>query len=324
MTLGQSSLIVRVADKKAEAHDIVSLSLVSADGGELPPFSGGAHIDVQLENGLIRQYSLMNALGNRSEYRIAVLREPTSRGGSAWLHDRVQIGQELTISVPRNQFELHGRGTPAILMAGGIGITPMISMAEELFAEGTDFRLHYACRSKDRAAFAEQLLGAPFAENVQLYFDDEPDRGVLDLEAIFRRTCADAHVYVCGPAGFIAAVQSAAQRAALTPERVHQEHFQPVAPVAGSEDRPFTVELAKSGRLYRIEVGQSIVDVLMEDGLEVPVSCEIGVCGTCVTEVLAGIPDHRDSCIPDHVKSQNNKMAICCSRSNTEIITLNL
>jgi len=314
-------LNVRIARREQLATDVVGLELVAPEGGALPPFTAGAHIDVHLGEGLVRQYSLCNDPAERGHYRIAVLRDPASRGGSQAVHERLQAGQDLRIGVPRNAFALV-EAPRALLFAGGIGITPMLAFAQELQRRGAPFELHYCARSADRQAFRAELGQAPYADRVRLYADDAGTR--LDAGAVLaaqERPCA---VYVCGPSGFIAHVLDTARAAGWPDELLRREYFGAAPAEVQAGEQAFEVELAGSGQRFAVPPGRTIVQVLGEHGIEVPVSCEQGVCGTCLTRVVAGTPEHRDSFLTDEEHAANDQMTPCCSRACTALLVLEL
>ncbi|WP_276807724.1 PDR/VanB family oxidoreductase [Castellaniella defragrans] len=320
------SLSVRVAGKHQAARDVVSLELVDPDGGPLPEFSPGAHIDVHLPGGYIRQYSLLNDCLQRSRFLIGVLREPRSRGGSAAVHDLVQVGDLLRISAPRNRFPLVA-AERSLLFAGGIGITPLLCMARRLQATGAAFELHYSCRSRDRAAFLDEILDSALAGHVRAHFDDEPDTA-LDARAVLAAADARTHVYVCGPSGYIDFVRDQARDAGVDEARVHFERFaldedqRPAAPAEG--DTAFQVQLASTGEVFDIPADETITSALDRQGVFIPVSCEEGICGTCLTGVRAGIPDHRDSYLTEAEHAANDQFTPCCSRARTPLLVLDL
>lgn len=323
-------LRVTVARKTAVAEGICAFELVPADNTALPAFTAGAHIDVHLPDscgGLVRQYSLCNAPGETHRYLIGVLREPASRGGSAALHDAVQAGQALAISAPRNHFTLAEGAPHSLLLAGGIGITPLLAMAERLSARGERFALHYAARSRARAAFLDRLASAPFAAQVALHFDDEAEAQRLDLPRLLAGAAADqpgTHLYVCGPKGFIDAVLAQARAQGWPEAQLHWEFFANDAGAPRDSDAPFEVELASSGRVVVVPRGRSIVQALADAGIEVMTSCEQGVCGTCLTAVKAGTPDHRDAYLTPEEQAANDQMLLCCSRAKSARLVLAL
>ena len=324
--MNSESLTVRVAGKHAAAQDVVSLDLVHPDGGALPAFTAGAHVDVHLPGGFIRQYSLLNDCRQSSCYRIGVLREPQSRGGSAAVHDRVQTGDLLRISLPRNRFPLVA-ARHSLLFAGGIGITPLLSMAHSLLADGAAFDLHYCCRTRDRAAFLEEVQAPALAAHVQTHFDDVPDTA-LDAQAVLAAADAQTHVYVCGPSGYIDFICAQARAAGVDESRIHFERFaldedqRPAAPAEG--DVAFQVRLASTGETFDIPADETVTSALDRQGVFIPVSCEEGICGTCLTGIQEGIPDHRDSYLTEAEHAANDQFTPCCSRARTALLVLDL
>lgn len=317
-----SDLSVKVARKLAEATDIVSLEFVSADSSSLPPFSAGSHIDVHLPNGLIRQYSLCNDPAEAHRYMIAVLRDPASRGGSVAVHELLNEGDTLKISAPRNHFPLVN-AKRSLLFAGGIGVTPILCMAERLSKTGAQFEMHYCARSPDRAAFLERIASSGFAESLHLHYDDGASEQKLNLPALLAQPDADTHIYVCGPGGFIDYVVNTAKAHGWPVQQVHLEYFGAVAQDTSS-DQVFEVQVASTGKCYPVPIDKSVVQVLADNGIDVSVSCEQGVCGTCITRVLNGEPDHRDLYFTDAEKAKNDQFTPCCSRSKSKTLVLDL
>ncbi|WP_286918616.1 PDR/VanB family oxidoreductase [Pseudomonas sp. UBA6753] len=311
---------VIVAKKQLEAEGICSFELAREDGQPLPAFSAGAHIDVHLNGGLTRQYSLCNSASENHRYQIAVLKEPTSRGGSQQMHETVLEGQHLSISEPRNLFELDSTAEHSLLFAGGIGITPILCMAERLSHAGASFELYYSVRSRDRAAFLSRLQNSPFADRVHVYFDDEVP---LNARAVLSNPAAGTHLYVCGPGGYMEYVLSSGRAEGWPEELLHREYFSASAEVSAPGEA-FEIEIASSGEVMRVEADQTIIDVLYDAGIDVPVSCEQGVCGTCVTRVLSGIPEHRDSFLTDAQRAANDQFTPCCSRAKSPRLILDL
>ena len=292
---------------------------------QLPPFTAGAHIDVETAPGVVRQYSLCNAPHRRDLYQIAVLREPVSRGGSTAMIDQVEVGQDIRVSEPRNHFELDPSARHSVLIAGGIGVTPILCMAERLSNIGEPFELHYAARARDSAAFLERIAAAPFADKAQLHFSDGPQARRLDIDAVLADPKPGAHLYVCGPGRLIEAVLKAAKAQGWPDARVHREFFAPLVSAADQADpEAFEVKLASSGQTFAVPADKSIVQVLADQGVEVPVSCEQGVCGTCLTRVLEGEPDHRDSFLTQDEQALNDQMTLCCSRARSALLVLDL
>ena len=318
-------LQVRVERKHQEAEDICSYELVSADGAPLPAFEAGAHIDVHI-GGLVRQYSLCNPPHERHRYVIGVLRDPCSRGGSRAMHEAVRAGATLGISAPKNHFEL-AQAPYSLLLAGGIGVTPILAMAETLSARGAAFDMHYCARSAGRTAFRERIAAAPYAQQVHFHYDSGEPAQKLDLPALLAGLDRNARIYLCGPAGFIDYVKASAKAAGWPADRLHLEYFGAPAAAPASEaagDQPFEVQLASSGKVYAIPAGATVLRVLGDAGVFIPASCEQGVCGTCLTRVLEGVPDHRDLYLDEAEQAANDQFTPCCSRSRTARLVLDL
>ena len=316
-------LQVNVTRKADEADGICSFELCPVDGSTLPAFEAGAHIDIHIADGLTRQYSLCNDPTERHRYLISVLKDPSSRGGSRAMHEQVQSGQTLSISAPRNLFPLDRSAQRHLLFGGGIGITPMLAMAWELSHQGADFELHYCFRSSQRAAFVEMLAQTRFADRITLHDDSGPQTQKLDAPALLAAPHADTHLYVCGPTGFMNYILDAAQNAGWSQDRVHKEFFA-ADPVDQSANVPFEVQLASNGQVFRIPAERSVFEVLDEAGIAIESSCEQGVCGTCVTRVLKGIPEHRDKFLTEAEHAANDRFTPCCSRARSSRLVLDL
>ena len=318
-----TALKVRVAKKRIEAVDICSFELEALDGSVLPPFSAGSHVDVQVEPKLTRQYSLCNDPKETHRYLIGVLKDPSSRGGSRAMHERVQVGDTLVISAPKNHFALAHGAQRSLLLAGGIGITPILCMAERLSAIDAPFDMHYCTRSRERTAFLERIESAAFAPRVQFHFDDAEPAQRLNIAQLLRVVEVGTHLYVCGPKGFMDAVLRTARDAGWPESQLHYEFFAADA-VKSDSDGSFEVKLASSGRIVVVGKDQSVVQALADAGIEVPVSCEQGVCGTCVTRVIEGTPDHRDVYLTPEEQACNDQFTPCCSRSKSPQLVLDL
>jgi vanillate O-demethylase ferredoxin subunit len=316
---------VQLVRKTAVARDIVSFELADPAGKALPAFSAGAHIDVMLTDGLVRQYSLCNDPGETHRYVLGVLREPVSRGGSIAMH-ALSEGVLLDISEPRNHFALAHDATHSILLAGGIGVTPILCMAERLAQVGASFEMHYCTREPERAAFRERLDAPHLKPHSRLYFDTAPTTERIDLTRVLEAPAEHKHVYVCGPAGFIDFVLGATRQLGWRSENVHREYFgAPAANAAAHDtDGAFQVKLASSGRIIDVAPTQTIVAALEEGGIGIATSCEQGVCGTCLTRVLEGEPDHRDVYLTDEERAANDQLLPCCSRSKSPLLVLDL
>lgn len=317
-------LAVRVARKVQEAQDICSLELVNLEDDGLPAFSAGSHIDVHLPNGLVRQYSLCNDPAENHRYLIAVLRDAASRGGSAAVHDTVAEGDTLQISAPKNHFALAHEAKRNLLFAGGIGVTPILCMAERLAKMGADFTMHYATRSANRMAFVDRIRSSPFEDRVSFHYDDGAQDQRLDLANELARPTAGTHLYVCGPKGFMDAVLATARATGWPEEQLHWEFFAGVDTTSRTGDEPFEVQLASSGRVIVIPTDKTVTQALADAGIDVLVSCEQGVCGTCLTRVLEGTPDHRDVYLTPEEQASNEQFTPCCSRAKSARLVLDL
>ena len=306
---------------RREVARIVVLELAATDGGALPSFEAGAHVDVEVGPGLVRQYSLCGDPARTDRYRLGILLEPASRGGSSAIGQRFHVGERIRIGAPRNQFALAPGAPASVLLGGGIGITPLLAMAHQLHEAGSPFALHYCARSRAQAAFLDELAAAAYAGQVHLHFDDEDPAQRLDPARDLPAPGGGAHLYVCGPSGFMDWVLSAAAALGYPQEQLHKEYFGALPDASGDA---FDVELARSGRVVAVASGQSIVAALRAVDVRVEVSCEQGVCGTCLCDVLAGIPDHRDAFLTDEEKAANDQMTLCCSRARTGRLVLDL
>lgn len=316
-------LTVKVLTRRQEAVDIYSYELADPQGRALPPFSAGAHIDVEVREGVVRQYSLCNHPGESHRYLIAVLRDPKTRGGSVVMHDDILEGQLIHISEPKNHFPLTYGAKRSVLLAGGIGVTPILCMAERLAHLGADFEMHYCARSPERMAFAQRIREAGFSSRVMFHYDDGPDSQKLDLAKILTAPQPDVHLYVCGPTGFMDWVLKTAKDLHWPDSQVHREYFAAPEQVPAANGE-FEIQIASTGEVLLVEADQSITTVLLNNGVEVPTSCEQGVCGTCLTRVLGGEPDHRDMFLTEEERAKNDQMLPCCSRSKSRRLVLDL
>lgn len=311
---------VKVKHKEQAAEGIAAFTLVPAEGGDLPPFEAGAHVDVELPNGLVRQYSLCGSPSNTASYELGILLEEEGRGGSRSAHEDVQEGAALRISEPRNLFPLEPSGR-SILLAGGIGVTPILAMAEALSAAGREFEFHYCCRSPKRAAFLERITKSPYADKVFVHYDDGDDAQKLNAKDILGMPDPDTHVYFCGPEGFIDFVLKTTGELGWQDANVHLERFDAV-PMIEEGDGSFEVEIASSGKTIQVAADQTVLDALVNAGVDVPVSCEQGICGTCIMKVLEGEPDHRDMFFTDEEHAANDQFTPCCSRAKTSRLVI--
>jgi ferredoxin-NADP reductase len=308
---------VKLRDMRWEAERICSYGLEPLPGERLPPFTAGAHLELRLTDELSRCYSLFNDPVQRDRYEIAVHLAPESRGGSRHVHERWRPGDVIEIGALRNNFPLREDAAHTVLIGGGIGITPMLSMVARLQALGRDWELHYVARTRARAAFLDWLARYP---QVRVTFDHEPGSSPLDLAAIVAASPPAAHLYCCGPVAMIKAFET------LTAERprghVHVEYF--TAAKAPATEGGYRVELRRSGTTIQVAAGQRMLDALLKAGVSVSYSCSEGVCGSCETRVLAGTPDHRDEYLTDEEKAVNGSVMPCCSGSKSSILVLDL
>ena len=315
-------LEVRVRARRDEADGICSFELEPLGDAALPAFSAGAHIDVQVPAGPVRQYSLCGDPQEASRWRIGVLREPASRGGSLGMHASVQVGAVLKVSAPRNLFALTA-AAHTVLVAGGIGVTPILAMAQQLHRDGQAFEMHYCARSPARMAFREEIATGHFGDRARLYFSDDAASAPFDAVAALRAAPPGAHLYVCGPSGFMDYVLASAREAGWAEARLHREYFAGAAQDS-AVDQPFALRLARSGATLNVPVGSTALQVLLDHGIDINFSCESGVCGSCITPVLEGTPDHRDTCLMDSEHAQNQLFTPCCSRAKTAALVLDL
>jgi ferredoxin-NADP reductase len=313
----EPSFRARVTAISYAARDINIYEFARPDGVPLADVEPGAHIDIELPNGIIRQYSLISPGSTPDRYAVAVKRDPNSRGGSRFIHDELRVGQLVTLTGPRNHFRLQESAEHTILLAGGIGITPIFCMLRRLQqTRAHPWTLHYSCRTRAEAAFLDELGCSP---QVHLNFDDESG-GVLDLATIVAEAPPDAHLYCCGPTPMLAAFEAASKDWPV--ERKHVEYFTSIG--APSLNGGFVVELKRSGREFVVPSGKSILDVLRDSGIDVSYSCEQGICGACETRVISGIPEHRDSVLTPAEQVANNTVMICCAGSKSERLVLDL
>jgi len=316
-----SSMIpMRVIGKTCIATDVFLFELAHRDGGPLPAFSGGAHVTVLTPNGLTRRYSLCNDPGHTDHYLLAVKREPQGQGGSASMIDQVQRGDELLVSAPRNDFSIDPGASSHLLIAGGIGITPLLSMLRELQARGADFQLVYLTRNAECTAFREELQAPELAGRVLLHHDDGDASRALDLSTWLAQPRDGLHVYCCGPRGLMHSVRE--QTRHWPHGSVHFEDFGTSEPPQVLQDHAFTVKLASSGRIVAVPADTSILEALRREGIPVPSSCESGTCGTCRTGLLAGVVDHSDYVLGED--EQATEIMICVSRAVSPQLELDL
>jgi ferredoxin-NADP reductase len=300
---------------------IKRFTLALPDGAPLPAFSGGAHVLVSMQDGerwYHNAYSLLSSPHDTRQYQIAVRREEASRGGSAFMHERVQVGTRLAIGTPANLFELAPGAKKHVFIAGGIGITPFLAQLAEHAAGGLDLELHYAYRSPEHGAFVDELKAGAHAANVHCYVDSEGQR--LDLLKLFKSLPADAHVYVCGPQGLNDAVYANAALLGWPKAQLHSEQF-----AAGDTGgQAFTVVLAKSGIELEVAEDETILKAIERAGVTVESLCREGVCGTCEVAILEGEADHRDQYLDDDEKAAQKTILLCVSRAKSSRLVIDL
>lgn len=326
LSMQKTKLELLVARKWIEAQGTTGIELVSLDDQPLPAFSPGSHVILHLPNGVSRQYSLCNDPTETHRYKLAVLRTRDSRGGSSYVADQLKVGDILAVDGPRSNFPLETGAEKTILIAGGIGITPLLSMVYELERGNRPYKLYYCARSRENAALLEELSGPGIEDRVELVFDQgDPAQG-LDVNALIGTVDDSTVVYCCGPESIMAAVKNAGAK--LRSGQLRFESFGP-APTSAPADtvqdnEAFEVSLAKSGRVVTVPSGKSILSVLREHGYAADSLCEEGYCGTCVVPLLEGKADHRDTVLTDAERDENKAIAICCSRAKSRRLKLDL
>ncbi len=308
---------LRVTRNDKIADGVHLFEFRDAGGRLLPRFTAGAHITIRVPNGLLRKYSLCNDPAERDRYQVAVKREVQGRGGSANLIDTAKTGDELMVAPPVNDFGLPPRAQDFLFIAGGIGITPIMAMIREIQAQGKRFRLFYCTRSPETTAFAQELSAPEFAGKVVIHHDQGDPAFSLDLKPILAERRNREHLYCCGPRPLMEAVRRMTDHWSTT--AVHFEAFSE-AETHKPDDKPFRVRIARSGKVVEVPADKTILEVLRENGFDVPSSCETGTCGTCRTRMLSGEADHRDLVLAEHERSDH--IMICVSRARSEEITL--
>ncbi|WP_246129591.1 PDR/VanB family oxidoreductase [Verticiella sediminum] len=311
-------LVVHAVEQRSP--DIVACTLAHPEGERLPAWEAGAHIDVHLPNGMVRQYSLCGDPAQPGRYQIAVKREAAGRGGSAALCDAACAGARLRVGLPRNQFAL-ADASHYLLLGGGIGVTPLLAMAHTLHARGAEFTLAVFARSPGHLPLPADWGSLPWADRVRLHLDDGAPKERADLAGLLAQSPATGRVYVCGPAGFMDAVRRASP---LPADRIHSEHFSaPGAAGATAAGASFEAILARQdGRRVRVGPDQTLAEALHAAGVDVDMVCEQGICGSCVTRFLDGAPIHGDTCLT--AEERQTHVAVCCARSATPTLTLDL
>ncbi|WP_353153574.1 PDR/VanB family oxidoreductase [Pollutimonas bauzanensis] len=312
---------LRIASIQRVAQDVRLFTLVDPEGSALPEFTAGSHIELLLANGLGRSYSLFNAPSETACYQIAVHNSPTGTGGSRYMHEALNEGDVVSVTGLRNHFPLHEEAPDTCFIAGGIGITPLMAMAQRLNTLGKRWELHYCARTPDHAAFVSELraLAEASGNALHCHFDQIPGGQPLDISHLVQTRTADTHLYCCGPNGMLNAFETAT---AHLRDRSHVEYFSPKAEAA--LDGGFAVELARSGKTLQVAPGQTILEVVTAAGVNVQTSCREGICGSCETRIISGEADHRDSILTPEEQAENTTMMICCSGAKTSKLVLDL
>ncbi len=312
----------RIIAIELAAEDILSFTLRPLDSTLPDQIDPGSHVDVQLPNGMMRSYSLSNGLEHKRGYRLTVARDANSRGGSTYMHDHLRVGQIVEISKPRNNFHLAEDAALSVFFAGGIGVTPFIPMITRLNLIGRAWRIYYCTRNQERAALVDELmqLEAEGTGTLVSHYDDVA--GLFDLQGTLRSLPADTHVYCCGPKGMLDAFRTGAGDVGIPGHQVHFEYFS--ADVDNATEGGFVVVLNQSGREFTVNPGQTLLKALVEQGVNIPYSCEEGICGACETRVIDGTPDHRDMVLSEDEKKANRTMMVCCSGSKSDRLVLDL
>jgi ferredoxin-NADP reductase len=305
-----------------QAEGIHSFELRPKPGTAFPAFTAGSHIDLYLENGMVRSYSLVNPQGETHRYVVAINNDAASRGGSKHIHEAWRVGDVMTIAGPRNNFELNEKAPGTVFIAGGIGVTPLYCMAQRLGELKAPWKMYYSARTRDLMAYREDIeaLAKRSGGEVVFNLDHEPGGKMLDLGAIVKGVPADAHLYCCGPNPMLKAFEAAC--AGRNPDTVHVEYF--TAEEAPATEGGYKVVLQRSNKTVVVPEGKTLLDALLDAGVDVPFSCTEGVCGTCETKVISGVPDHRDLILTESERQSNKTMMICCSGSKSAELVLDL
>lgn len=300
---------------------IREFDLVPVDPSQAICIEAGAHIVLHLPNGTSRRYSLTNGPAETDAYRIAVLKEENSRGASRYMHTKISEGSLIHSSGPFNHLPVDLAAGRNLLIAGGIGITPVISIARHLHVHGMQFKMHYCAKSRASAAFVEDLEGSPFRDSVTFHFSDDPAMPRLDIQALIDAQPDDTHVYFCGPERLMQAIKTGASQ--WEADRLHSENFSGSSINAGTA-KQFEVVIASTGKVITVPAARSLLDVLWDHGFRIDYVCKEGICGSCLVDVLEGIPEHRDDFQTATEKERNEMIATCCSRSLSDRLVLDI
>ncbi|NUF43202.1 PDR/VanB family oxidoreductase [Acinetobacter pittii] len=311
---------VVVKNRHVEGGNIAVMEFESATSATLPKVEAGAHIDVHLPNGMVRQYSLCQNPNEEGKFRLGILRDPESRGGSVSAFDEIKDGMQIQVSEPKNLFPLL-KAKHSVLIGGGIGITPLITMAYQLAHEGASFELHYCGASPEKCAFVDEIKNGELAQYTTFHFKSEGASHRAFFESAIKDIDLESHIYTCGPVGFMDWVINLATTHDFPEQQIHKEYFQVETDTSGDS---FEVVAERSGKIIMVEAGETILQALAKEGIEIEMSCEQGVCGTCMCDVIEGEPDHRDVYFTDEEKASNEQILVCCSRSKTPRLVLDI
>lgn len=311
-----------VAGLKAESASVLGVELRDPTGAPLPLFVPGAHVDVAFPNGITRQYSLVNGPSDTSVYRLGIGRSAASRGGSSYAHERLRLGDRLEVGQPRALFEVQDAAPGHLFVAGGIGVTPILSMIQWCVEHAREWRLLYCVRSRQHAAYLEEL--APWADRITLHVDNENAGALADVPGVLGEMPAGWQLYCCGPAPLMDSVGAAAKAAGIPANAVHFERFSAAPAVEPAGDSGFAVRLARHGGRFSVPPGESILAVLEANGVALPFSCREGLCRSCEVPLLDGIADHRDYVLGDDERAANRSILICVSRARSPELVLDL
>lgn len=311
---------VRVKSRHVEGGNIAVIKFESANSSPLPKVEAGAHIDVHLPNGMLRQYSLCQDPSDIGIFRLGILRDPDSRGGSVSAFDDLKVGMQIQVSEPKNLFPLL-KSKHVVLVGGGIGITPLLSMAYQLAQDGTSFELHYCGVSPERCAFVDEIKNGVLAAFTRFHFKSEGANHREFFQTAIQDIDKDSHIYTCGPNGFMDWMINLASTQNFPEQHIHKEYFQVEVETTGDA---FEVVAERSGKIIVVNAEETILQALAREGIEIEMSCEQGVCGTCMCDVLEGEPDHRDVYFTDEEKISNEQILVCCSRAKSARLVLDI
>ncbi len=313
-------MMLSLKNRHVEGGNIAVMEFESATSTTLPKVEAGAHIDVHLPNGMVRQYSLCQNPNDEGKFRLGILRDPESRGGSISAFDEIKDGMQIQVSEPKNLFPLL-KAKHSVLIGGGIGITPLITMAYQLAHEGESFELHYCGASPEKCAFVDEIKNGELAKHTTFHFKSEGASHRAFFESAIKDIDLESHIYTCGPVGFMDWVINLATTHDFPEQQIHKEYFQVETDTSGDS---FEVVAERSGKIIMVEAGETILQALAKEGIDIEMSCEQGVCGTCMCDVIEGEPDHRDVYFTDEEKASNEQILVCCSRSKTPRLVLDI